>query len=364
MQSCVHGVGSRWSFLLFFFIFPRRLILSLVVFTLVFGCIFIKILISLHPSVSLFSSLLFSSFQQVHVPRELTHLMPKGGTGGEMGRWDAHLVPLLPSSVKVFASAGAGYDWADIDLLAAHGILYCNGAAASSEAVADMALWHIIGVFRNMQWTSAAARSGDPDAFVDAHLNAQYTAHNPQGHVLGIVGLGHIGYRIATKAFRALGMTIRYFDVVPKSQAADDAIGARRVDTLRELLAQADCVVLAAPGQAAGDKKLLDRDEIGSMKKGSRLVNIARGNLVNEEAVADALEQGHLFAVGLDVFENEPVPNPRLARHRQATLTSHTAGGALDTTIGFEKLAMQNVLAVLTGEDPLTPVNKHLLAST
>lgn len=279
-----------------------------------------------------------------------------------MGRWDAELIPLLPLSLKVFASAGAGYDWADVDILAAHGILYCNGASASSEAVADMAIWHIIGVFRNMQWTSSAARSGDTGTFLDAHLNAQFTARNPQGHVLGVVGLGNIGYKIATKAFRGFGMRIVYYDVFPKSREAEEAIEARRVDTLGELLAEADCVVLATPGQ--GDKKMLDRAEIFSMKKGSRLVNIARGSLVNEEAVADALDEGHLFAVGLDVFENEPTPNPRLAKNRQATMTSHTAGGALDTAMGFEKLSMQNVLAVLTKEAPLTPVNKHLLKST
>lgn len=280
-----------------------------------------------------------------------------------MGRWDTELIPLLPASVRVFASAGAGYDWADADVLAAHGILYCNGAGASTEAVADMAIWHILGVFRNCQWTSWAARSGDPDIFLDAHRNVKFTAHNPRGHVLGVVGLGNIGYQIATKAVAAFGMRIVYHDVYPKSKEAEDAIGARRVDTLGELLAEADCVVLATTSQGGG-KKLLGRAEIFSMKKGARLVNVARGSLVDEEAVADALEEGHLSAVGLDVFEKEPVPNARLAKHRQATLTSHNAGGTLDTAKGFERLAMQNVLAVLKGEEPLTPVNKHLLKST
>lgn len=287
-----------------------------------------------------------------------------------MGRWDQELIPLLPTSVRVFASAGAGYDWADVDILAAHGILYCNGAAASSEAVADTALWHILGVFRNFQWSSSAARAQDADVFLDAHLNAQFTARNPRGHVLGVVGLGHIGFQIARKAVAALGMRIVYHDVVPKSAEVEAALGGgkgavRRADTLGALLAEADCVVLATPGQGAGQPPLLGRAEIFSaMKPGARLVNVARGSLVCEEAVADALEQGHLAAVGLDVFAHEPRPHPRLARHRQAMLTAHTAGGALDTTMGFEKLAMQNVLAVLQGETPLTPVNLHLMLPT
>lgn len=287
---------------------------------------------------------------------------PWWGTGGEMGRWDKELIPLLPKSLRVFASAGAGFDWADVDVLAERGILYCNGAAASSEAVADMAIWHIVGVFRNLGWSSSAARARDRDAFLDAHHNAQFTARNPAGHTLGVVGLGNIGYKIAAKARAAFGMRIIYHDVAPKSPEQEAAVGARRCETLDELLAEADCTLVATPGQGA--RRVLDRAEIFKMKKGSRLVNIARGSLVNEEAVADALESGHLFAVGLDVFENEPVPNTRLVENRQATLTSHTAGGALETTIGFEKLAMENVLAVLNGRPALTPVNQHLIKST
>ncbi|KAH6895907.1 hypothetical protein B0T10DRAFT_508098 [Thelonectria olida] len=279
-------------------------------------------------------------------------------TGGEMGRWDKEMIPLLPKSLKVFASAGAGYDWADVDLLANAGVLYCNGAAASSEAVADMALYHIISVFRNMQWSNMAARAS-PDEFRDAHAHSQLTAHNPRGRTVGLIGLGNIGYTVATKAYKGLGVKIIYYDPIPKSQAQEDAIEARRCPSLDALLGEADCVVVAAPG-AAG-KKILDRQAIAKMKKGSRLVNIARGSLVDEEAVADAMDSGHLFAVGLDVFENEPHPNPRLQKMRNATLTCHTAGGALETSIGFERLSMENTRAVLTGQEALTPVNKHMM---
>ncbi|KAL1967113.1 hypothetical protein VTN77DRAFT_3404 [Rasamsonia byssochlamydoides] len=108
-------------------------------------------------------------------------LRPFWNTGGEMGRWDRELVPLLPASVKVFASAGAGFDWADVDVLAEHGILYCNGAAASSEAVADTAIFHILAVFRNFTWSQLAARSGDPEQWLDAHRHTSLTSWNPRG---------------------------------------------------------------------------------------------------------------------------------------------------------------------------------------
>ncbi|KAH7309193.1 putative D-mandelate dehydrogenase [Stachybotrys elegans] len=284
---------------------------------------------------------------------------PFWNSGGEMGRWDKEMIPLLPSSLKLFASAGAGYDWADVDLLAAAGILYCNGASASSEAVADMAIYHIISVFRNLQWSNMAARTGDPDQWLDAHRNQPVGAHNPAGFTLGVVGLGNIGYRIATKAYRCFGMKIIYHDLFQKTAQQEAELGgARKTADLDALLAEADCVVLATPSSGGS---LLNATTIPKIKKGGRVVNIARGALIDEEALADALESGHLYAVGLDVHADEPNVNPRLAKHRRATLTCHNAGGAFETTSGFEALSMQNVLAVLGGEKPLTPVNAHLI---
>lgn len=285
---------------------------------------------------------------------------PFWNTGLEMGRWDKEMIPLLPSSLKVFASAGAGYDWADVDLLAERGILYCNGASASSEAVADMAIYHIISVFRNMQFSNMNARSGDPEKFLDAHRNQPVGAHNPAGHTLGVIGLGNIGYRIAVKAYRCFDMKIIYNDLFKKSPEQEAAIGgARHVPELDDLLAEADCVVVATPG--SGGKALLDAEKIAKIKKGARVVNIARGSLIDEEALADALERGDLHAVGLDVHADEPNVCKRLTQNRQATLTAHNAGGAFETTSGFEALSMKNVLAVLSGQDALTPVNKHLI---
>jgi lactate dehydrogenase-like 2-hydroxyacid dehydrogenase len=223
-----------------------------------------------------------------------------------------------------------------------------------------MAIYHILSVFRNLQWSNMAARSGDPVQFLDAHKNATPTAHNPRGHTLGIIGLGNIGYTIAKKAYAAFGMKIAYYDLYPKSPEQESAIGATLYKSLDNLLEVSDCIVLATPGQ--GDRKLIDAACLMKFKPGSRLVNIARGSLVDADAVADAIESGHLFAAGLDVHEDEPNVNPRLLKLQNVTLTCHNAGGAVETNIGFEALAMQNIEKVLTGQEPLTPVNKHMFA--
>ncbi|EDN96554.1 hypothetical protein SS1G_01480 [Sclerotinia sclerotiorum 1980 UF-70] len=259
---------------------------------------------------------------------------PFWNTGGEMGRWDAELIPLIPESCQIFASAGAGFDWADVDLLAERGIVYCNRC-------------------------TQAARSGAA-SFQDCHTNAAIMSHNPRGHTLGIVGLGNIGYNIARKAHLAFGMKILYYDIVRKPSFQEADIGAQFFTNIDEMLALSDCVVLATPASPDG-KKFLDRQRLSKFKEKSRFVNIARGVLVDEEALADAVQSGKLVGVGLDVHEHEPRVNERLKASRNVTLTSHNAGGTLETHIGFEELSMKNIDAVLKGKAPLTPVNKHLL---
>jgi len=275
-----------------------------------------------------------------------------------MGRWDKEMVPLIPESCRIFASAGAGFDWADVDLLADRGIVYCNSAAASSEAVADFAIFLILATFRNLNWCTTAARS--PETFADCHTHAAALSHNPRGHSLGIIGLGNIGFTIATKAYLAFGMKIKYFDVVRKSPVNEASIEAEFFSDLDTMLSSCDCVVLATPASPDG-RKVIDKARLGCFKRGSRFVNISRGSLVDEEAVADAVEEGRLVGVSMDVHEREPHVNERLKGLRGVTLTSHNAGGTLETHMGFEELAMRNIDAVLKGKEPITPVNKHLI---
>jgi lactate dehydrogenase-like 2-hydroxyacid dehydrogenase len=226
------------------------------------------------------------------------------------------------------------------------------------EAVADMAIFHILSVFRNLTWSHLAARSGDTEQWLDAHANATKTAHNPRGYILGIVGLGNIGYTIAQKAFAGFGMEIHYFDVIRKSRQQEEAINATYVDNLESLLNIPDCVLLATP---FGGKKIIDAENLAMFKQGSRFVNIARGTLASEDALVEALKTGRLFAAGLDVFENEPKIHPELREMRNVTLTAHNAGGAIETNYGFERLAMENCEAMLLTGKALTPVNAHLI---
>ncbi|KAI1083107.1 hypothetical protein F5B20DRAFT_577490 [Whalleya microplaca] len=172
---------------------------------------------------------------------------PHFQTGGEMGQWDDELISLLPPSVRIFASAGAGFNWADVDALGRRKIWYANGAGASDEAVSDTGLYMILSVFRNFTRSQLAARTCDPKKFNDVHKLTATISANPRGHILGIVGLGNISKKLAYKASTALGMEIHYYDVVRSSPEVEEALGAIFHDSLHSLLAVADCVSLHTP---------------------------------------------------------------------------------------------------------------------
>lgn len=266
---------------------------------------------------------------------------------------------LLPPSCKLYASAGAGFDWVDTRALAAHGTIYCNSASACTESVADTAIVLILSCYRAIPWSFLAARSCDSEQFKDANQNIAAVTHNPNGSTLGIVGLGRIGCRIAEKATRGFEMNVAYYDVV-RMREREEALGARWCETLEELLGVADCVVLATPFN--GDV-LLSTPQFAQFKKGARLINIARGKLVDEDALIKALEDGTVSAAGLDVHADEPVVNPKLAQRSNVMVLSHTAGASVESHIGFERLGMENLLGWgEKGEQGLvSPVNLQWL---
>ncbi|OQE36877.1 hypothetical protein PENCOP_c011G03219 [Penicillium coprophilum] len=230
---------------------------------------------------------------------------PFWNTGGEMGNWDEELVSLLPSSCKIYASAGAGFDWVDTAALAKRGVIYCNAAAACTESVADAAIWLIISTFRLFSWSHIAARTLDADAFVDANRNLAMVSHNPNGHTLGIIGFGQIGRRTAEKAFLAMNMKIHYHDIVQMPAHLEAVSKATYHKSMDSLLAVSDCVMVATPFSG---ETLLNASLLAKMKTGSRLINIARGKLLDESALVDALRSGKLAAAGLDVHYDEPNP--------------------------------------------------------
>lgn len=233
----------------------------------------------------------------------------------------------------------------------------------------------IIGCFRALPWCMNAAllpnltTEGDAEhIFLECHDKATAASRNPRGHILGLVGLGNIGKRVAARLHH-FGMKTHYYDVERKPAAVESSLDATFHSSIESLVAVADVVVLAAPADPGG-KTLVTRALLSHFKKGSRFVNVARGSLVDEDALADALERGDIESAAIDVHADEPRVNRRLValagmhapgRPGRVMLTCHNAGGTVDTHRGFEELSMRNILAVLGGGAAITPVNAHFL---
>jgi len=262
------------------------------------------------------------------------------------------------------------------------GIIYCNSGLAAAEAVADFAVAMVISTFRHLPWCigaatlPASAAETPAQRFAACHTLATGASHTLRGHSLGLIGLGNIGQHLAAKlGGAAFGMRVHYFDVARKPAELEARLGATFHATLAELMRASDCAVLCTPASPDG-RPLITAEVLRAARKAARFVNIARGSLVDEAALADALEAGTLSAAALDVHADEPRVHPRLlaladvaatpavaggAIPGRVMLTCHNAGGTVETHVGFEELSMRNIMAVLSGRPPITPVNLEYL---
>ncbi|KAI0397311.1 D-isomer specific 2-hydroxyacid dehydrogenase [Xylariaceae sp. FL0594] len=279
---------------------------------------------------------------------------PAWGSGGEMGDWNAEIIDLLPNTVRVFASAGAGFDWADVKLLAQKNIAFYNSGSAAAGPVADFALALIIGTFRALP-RCIASEATTPDDFQASHKGVTSLSHDLRNQVLGIVGFGKIGQEIAKRSL-AFGMKNHYWNRTRKSADDEAKFQVKYCDTRESLIRGADCVVLCVPGSLG---EIINAESLQWFKQGGRLVNVGRGNLVNEDALAAALHNEKLSCVALDVHKDKPNISAKLAKFSKtrAILTCHNAGGTVESHAGFEKVCVDNTLAALVGSpfEPVTP---------
>ena len=235
------------------------------------------------------------------------------------------------------------------------GIIYTNGAGAPDDATSDIALYLIIATFRFTSMSELALRAGTVEEFNRVHSEIAAISVNPRGRTLGMIGLGSIAKHIARKG-QAIGMRIVYFDPVRLTQAKESELNVTYA-TFEEVVKSADCLNISVP-LLPSTRHLIDDKVFAMMKDGARLVNTARGPIVKESALIAALKSGKISSAGIDVHEFEPRVSSDLVKMPNVTLTPHIGGVAAETFEGFERLSMENIVAVLVdGKPPLTPVN-------
>ncbi|WP_208026785.1 2-hydroxyacid dehydrogenase [Rhabdothermincola sediminis] len=262
-------------------------------------------------------------------------------------RVDAEVFDAAPS-LSIVANFAVGFDNVDVAEAARRGIVVTNTPDVLTEATADLA-WALL--------LAAARRVGEGDRLV---RTGSWTGWSPtqllgapvHGATLGIVGLGRIGTAVARRA-RGFDMDVCYTSR-RRHEAAEAETGARYV-TLGELLRTSDVVSLHAPlGETT--RHLIDEAALGSMKPTAVLVNTARGALVDEDALVRALRDGTIAAAGLDVFEHEPALAAGLRDLPNVVLAPHIGSATTQARAAMVKLCCENIVRVLAGRPPLTPV--------
>eukprot|EP00026_Physarum_polycephalum_P011871 Phypoly_transcript_12118.p1 GENE.Phypoly_transcript_12118~~Phypoly_transcript_12118.p1 ORF type:complete len:336 (+),score=63.28 Phypoly_transcript_12118:146-1153(+) len=268
---------------------------------------------------------------------------------------DEETINKLPDSVKIIANHGAGYDGVNLPAATKRGIWVSNTPHAVDDSTADVAFILILNATRRVYEAETLLRSGK---WVEKQLNDFMMGHELRGKKLGVVGMGGIGKETAKRA-TAFGMEILYHNRKRLDAAQETAYAATFCATFHELLAQADVVSVHTP-YSQETHYLFGEKEFSAMKKGSYIVNTARGKVINTEALVGALRSGHLAGAGLDVFETEPLGEgwKELREMKNVTLLPHLGTCTNEARFKMLELCLKNVSAVLKGHAPVTPVNK------
>ncbi len=261
-------------------------------------------------------------------------------------RVDADLLMAAPR-LRMIATGSVGFNHIDLQACVARGILVTNTPEVLTDATADMAWALLMATARRVTESERWLREGHWTRWAwDQFLGADV-----HGATLGIVGMGRIGSAIARRA-RGFDMELIYFN---RSVAANEAeIGATRVSR-ETLLARADHVVLVLP-YSKDTHHTIGAAELAMMKPTATLVNIARGSIVDDAALANALAAGTIAAAGLDVYENEPRIHPALLACRNVVMTPHIGSATRSSRLGMAMLAARNLTRVFRGEAALTPL--------
>lgn len=247
--------------------------------------------------------------------------------------------------LKVVACSSAGYEYIDTRALAAHGATLTNTSDALLDDVADLAILLLLAARRNLVAADAYVRSGDWGR--KGMFPLQSAVH---GKRLGIVGMGTIGRAIVARA-EPLGLEIAYF-----SRTAKSGIDHPFQPDLEELARWADILVVIVAG-GDGTRNLIDGRILRALGPTGTLVNVSRGTVVDESALISALKNGSLGSAGLDVYWNEPNPDPALTALPNVTLYPHHASGTEETRAAMAQLVVDNLDAYFAGRPLLTPVN-------
>ena len=247
---------------------------------------------------------------------------------------DAETINQLPDSVKIISNFAVGFGNIDLEAAKNRGIAVTNTPEVLSDATAEIGILLILGACRRASEGIESAKEGGWKWSADYLIGKQLT-----GTRLGILGMGRIGQKIA-KIAKSLGMIIHYHNRSKLNE--DKEQGATYHDSLKSLLSVSDVLSICCPASKE-TIDLINKETLEYLPKGAIVTNVARGDIVDDDAMIDALERRKVYAVGLDVYKNEPNLNPGYLKHKSAFILPHLGSATKDTRTAMANLAIDNL---------------------
>ena len=257
-------------------------------------------------------------------------------------------------ALEIVSSSGFGTDNIDIEAATQRGILVVNQRGFGRIPVSEHAVLFMLALAHRLIWGDAGTRDGSA-----WDKRADYPTFDLEGKTVGILGLGHIGSELARKLRAAFNCNVLAYDpyVDPRIPFL---CGATMLSDLSALLPQVRFLCLC-PELTLETRNIIGAKELALLPKGALVVNVSRGGVLDLDALADALDSGHVAGAALDVYQPEPLPaGHRLLSHPNVTLTPHTAGLTLETNVRTTMSAVEQILCALRGEMPRFPKNREV----
>jgi len=249
-----------------------------------------------------------------------------------------------PKRARMLGQFGVGFNNIDIAAAKKAGLVVTNTPGVLTDATADIALTLLLNVARRTYEGEAMLRAGEWTGWRPTQLMGT----SPQGKVLGIVGMGRIGKAMAKRCHHALDMKVVFYDAFP---VKDAGVPATQLGTVEEVLAAADFVSLHCPG-GGENVHLMNAARLKRMKPTAFLINSARGDIVDEAALVEALKAGTIAGAGLDVFEREPKITEALKGMQNVCLLPHLGSATVETRIAMGMTVVENLTAFFEGREP------------
>ncbi len=260
---------------------------------------------------------------------------------------DAEVLSAEPLRARLIGNFGVGFNNIDLDAARVRGLTVTNTPEVLTDATADLAMALLLCVARRVGEGERHLREGAWSGWRPTHMMGTQVT----GKTLGLVGFGRIGQAMARRAHRGFDMAVLFFDPFPPVDEVVRELGARRCETLDALLAESDFVSLHCPATAE-NRHLINPERLRRMKPGAFLINTARGDVVDEAALNDALGDRLIAGAGLDVFEREPEVLPDLLARENVVLLPHLGSATRETRIAMGLKVLENAVAFFDGAEP------------